>query len=148
MNRIRKQLAVSGACLLLAPCLFAAENKQAKQPVAKKPAAAGKAVPVKAASPAAAGAVIVKDWESGPNATRAARAGDLTAPAGNAAARISNAAVTRSDGSLEYSGPELMTTMTVSKAPDGTVSFDCKQGGDHAGHKHPAPVKATAGEAK
>lgn len=148
MIRLSK-LSMGGVCLLLLPCLALAAERSGKAPAARKPPVR-KAAPTKpAAAPAAAGAVIVKDWESGPNAVRAAQPGDLPQAGGGtiSAARTAPLVSRTLDGSLDYTGPTLITTMTASKAADGAVSYECSQGGDHSRHKHPVTAR-TQGEAK
>ena len=46
--------------------------------------------------------------------------------------------VVAADGSLEVTGDSLRSSLVVTRAADGTLTFECKQGGDHRTHAHSA----------
>lgn len=139
----------AGLCFALTLTPSSASGQQQPQPAkskATRQSSKPKATtPTATAPPASAGAVIVKDWESGPGATRAPQPGDFpaTTPAARRVLITTPGPTPTPDGGIEVIDPDnLQTSMVVTKTADGSVVYDCKQGGDHAGHKHAQPQTA------
>lgn len=124
-------------CLLGLGCLAFAGDPAAKNKTAAKNTVVRKANPAaKPAAPAKGGMVIVRDPESGPNATRAPQPGDFPTPLTSQVTIGTPVVLRTADGGIEYMGDGLMTTMVVTRGSDGKLAYGCQQGGDHSKHVH------------
>ena len=64
----------------------------------------------------------------------------LSAQADLPKAAVGDRPIAVADGSLEITGTSLATSLVVTRAADGTLTFECRQGGDHRTHAHSAPT--------